>query len=255
MQVFTIRKIYILLLAGLVLTVACEKAGSASADSAGGPQNGAGGSLARFAINGNYLYMVDAHHITVVDVTNPATPEKKNMVFAGYDIETIFSYKNKLYLGASQGMYIFSLSDPINPVLEGSVTHFRACDPVVSNDSVSYVTLRNSNGSCGSTKNVLNIYDVKNAKEPKLVTEVEMKSPYGLGIYNSTLFVCEGENGLVTLDLTDPYKPVQKSVFKDESYFDVIPYGDVLIAFIHKGVCFYDIADPMKPELLSKLKD
>lgn len=244
-----------MLVLGVVLSVSCEKTGASNSDSALGPQTGAGGSLARFTINGNYLYMVDMHTITVVDVADPRMPVKLNEVFAGFDIETVFSYKNKLYLGASQGMYIFSLADPKKPVLEGSISHFRACDPVVSNDSVSYVTLRSNGSSCGSTKNVLNIYNVKNSKTPMLVKEVEMKSPYGLGLYDKTLFICEGANGLVTYDVSDAYNPVKKASFEDETYFDVIPYGDVLIAFVAKGVCFYDIANPMQPTLLSKLKD
>lgn len=253
---YTFKKIYFVLVFGVMFNVACEKGdSSASPDSLSGQQNGAGGSLARFAINGNYLYIVDMHQITVVDIADPKTPLQKNVVWAGFDIETIFSYKNKLYLGASQGMYIFSLADPAKPVLEGSITHFRACDPVVSNDSVSYVTLRSTGGGCGSNKNVLNIYDVKNSQQPKLVKEVEMRSPYGLGLYDRTLYVCEGINGLVTFDLTDPYNPVKKAEFADEKYYDVIPYGNVLIAFIEKGVCFYDIEDPMQPALLSKLKD
>src|ERR1700754_1418513 len=145
MQRFNLKKIYVLLIVCFVIGIACEKAGS-SDSMADSPQGGKGGSLARFAINGNYLYMVDRHSITVVDITDPANPAHLGAVFAGFDIETIFSYKNKLYLGSQSGMYIFSLSDPTKPVKESEIMHFRACDPVVSNDSVSYVTLRSGGG-------------------------------------------------------------------------------------------------------------
>ena len=243
------RSFYILCL--FVLFISCEKGSSeqaAHADAA----TGAGGSLARFTIVGNYLYMVDSHNLIIVDLSDPSKPEKKETYFAGFDIETIFSYKEKLYLGASNGMYIFSVTDPLKPVKEGEVTHFRACDPVVSNDSVSYVTLRSTGTNCGSNKNVLNIYNVKDAKHPELVKEVTMQSPYGLGIRNKGLYVCEGVNGLVTFDLSNPYNPVKKTEFTDEAFYDVIPYGNVLIAFIAKGVCFFDISDPVNPVFLSK---
>jgi hypothetical protein len=254
MQRFTIKKIYILLIVCLSSAIACEKAGSSDM-AADGPQTGAGGSLARFTISGNYLYMVDMHSITVVDITNPASPSKLNEVFAGFDIETIFSYKNKLYLGSANGMYIFSLNDPTKPEKEGEIMHFRACDPVVSNDSVSYVTLRSGGGNCGSNKDVLYVYNVKNAGSIIQAKEITMRSPYGLGLYNSTLYVCEGTYGLVVFDVTKPYEPVKKGEIKDDTFYDVIPYGDVLIAFVEKGVCFFDISDPLQPQLLSKLKN
>jgi len=246
--------IYLLLFC-LLISMSCDKnAASSQADSNSAPNGGAGGSMARFTIVGNYLYMVDMHMLQVVDIANPTKPEVKGEVYAGFDIETIFSYKDKLYLGASNGMYIYSIANPLNPVKESDITHFRACDPVVSNDTVSYVTLRSQATNCGSNKDVLNIYDVRDPKTPKLITEVAMKSPYGLGIRNKALFICEGTNGLVTYELSDPYKPVKKAEYKDEVFYDVIPYGDVLIAFIQKGVCFFDISDPLKPVFLSKVQ-
>lgn len=232
-----------------VVHLSCEKNAESRANA-----SGAGGSLARFAIVGNYLYTVDAHYLHIYDMTDPAKPVSKGDLYAGFDIETIFPYKDKLYLGASNGMYVYSVTDPAKPVKDGSITHLRACDPVVSNDSVSYVTLRNTGTGCGSSKNVLNIYDIKNPKEPKLVTEIGMTSPHGLGTKQNALYICEAANGLVVFDLANPYNPVRKKDFKDESYYDVIPYGDVLIAYIGAGVCFYDITNPLEPVFLSKVK-
>ena len=47
----------------------------------------------------------------------------------------------------------------------------------------------------------------------------------------------------------------KKKELKDaEIYYDVIPYGNVLIAYVQGGVCFYDITNPLDPVLLSKLQ-
>lgn len=243
MKIFSSKSILFLLTFSILLS--CEKGSSDGSASYADNRAGAGGSLARFAIVGNYLYTVDSHNLTVYDITNPGTPVMKSNIYAGFDIETIFPYKDKLYLGASNGLYIYSVADPIKPVKESSITHLRACDPVVSNDSVSYVTLRSGNGSCGSLKNVLNIYNVKDSKNPTLVKEVTMKSPWGLGLKGKALYICEAENGLQVYDLTDPYNPVKKSEVKGDSYFDVIPYDDILIAWIDKGITFFDISDPL----------
>ena len=246
--------IYIyLLLFTAVLHYSCEKADAASA-SLGTTVSGAGGSLARFAIAGNYMYMVDWNWLNIYDISDPANPVKKDRVQVGFDIETIFPYKDKLFIGAQSGMYIFNISNPVKPVSEGSVVHLRACDPVVSNDSVSYVTLRGFGTNCGNTASVLNVYDIKNMKSPKLVKTIAMSNPMGLGIKQKALYVCDTQNGLVLFNLNDPYSPSKIKTFNDDLYYDVIPYGNVLIAYVSKGVCFYDITDPLNPVLLSKLK-
>ena len=47
------------------------------------------------------------------------------------------------------------------------------------------------------------------------------------------------------LILLIPFSPQKIATIKGDAYFDVIPYGDVLIAFIDKGVLFFDIKDPL----------
>jgi hypothetical protein len=249
-----IKTILILFVAVWISNASCEKAGTAAAADNRGP-GGAGGSLARFAIVGNYLYVAQSWDLSVIDITNPAEPKVKGVQPIGFDIETIFPYKDKLYLGAATGLHIYSIADPAKPVKEGSVTHFRACDPVVSNDTISYVTLRNFGTSCGSNRNVLNVYDVKDAKNPKLITDITMNSPYGLGLRNKTLYVCEGANGLAVFDLADAYKPKLVKTIADEVCYDVIPYNDVLITYADKGVSFYDLTDPFAPKLVGSVKN
>ena len=248
--------IYFLLLVA-VSQVSCEKASDGGAKS---PTTGAGGSLARFAISGNYLYMVDYSLLTVVDITDPTKPVKKGeSMHVGGDVETIFPYKNKLFIGGQNGMYIYSIDDPSKPKREGSISHFRACDPVVSNDSISYVTLRSfaNTTSCGTApRSVLNVYDIKSLSTPKLANTVDMTAPYGLGIKDKSLYVCEYSNGITIFDLTNPYFPLKtKQIPGAGEYFtDVIPYGNVLIAYIIGGVKFYDISDPQNPVFLSTVK-
>ena len=103
-------------------------------------------------------------------------------------------------------------------------------------------------------RSVLNVYDVKNLNAVRLVTTVDMKSPYGLGIKQKALYVCEGTYGLAVFDLDNPFNPVKKKEITGEHFTDVIPYGNVLIGYIAGGVCFYDITDPMNPVFLSKVK-
>jgi hypothetical protein len=240
--------VYIFMLFSLLQT-SCGKEGFNSPKT-----SGAGGSLARFAIQGNYLYIVDFQDLNVYRIDDPTNPVYIGKRFIGFDVETIFPYGDKLFIGGQNGMYIFSVAQPDNPVKEGSIAHFRACDPVVSNDSIAYVTLRNA-GPCGGARSVLNVYNVKDIKNPIHINEVGMRSPHGLGIKQNALYVCEGGYGMVVFDLKNPVNPAKKMELKDEVYYDVIPYGNILIAYIENGIALYDILDPLNPKLLSKLKN
>ena len=243
-------RLFVLILSGFWITQSsCEK----NTSEASIKTPGAGGSLARFAIVGNYLYVVNRTSLDAYDITDPAKPVFKKNAFVGFEIETIFPYNDKLFMGGEFGMYIFSIAQPDNPVKEGQVEHFRACDPVVTNDTLAYVTLTDAS-RCRGWKNELHVYDVKNIQKPVLLNEIGMKSPGGLGIRQNALYVCQGINGMVIFDLANPVKPKWVKELKDESYYDVIPYGNVLIVYIEKGISFYDITNPLNPVLLSKLK-
>ena len=236
----------------LCLLTTCTKEAPANTAAS---NNGAGGSLARYSIVGNYLYLVNRNHLDVYDCTDLAKPTFRSSSLVGFDIETIYPYNNKLFIGAASGMYVYSLADPANPKREGSVTHIRSCDPVVANDSVAYVTLRSFGTTCGSSQSVLNVYDVKQLQQPKLIKTVVMTSPYGLGIQKNALYVCDGNNGLSVFDISKGYEPAIVGTIKGEVFFDVIPYNDILICYIEKGITFFDIKNPLKPISAGTIKD
>ena len=63
--------LYILLPVVLAATLQCNKA-------AGGSSGGKGGSTARFAISGSYLYTVDKTSLHVFNISDAANPVMKN---------------------------------------------------------------------------------------------------------------------------------------------------------------------------------
>jgi hypothetical protein len=243
------RFFLLIIIAFAVLQSRCGK----EMNSADGKISGAGGSLARFAIIGSYLYIVSQSDLDVFDMSDPTKPVLKKTVPVGFMVETIFPFNDKLFMGGEFGMYIFSLEQPDNPRKEGSVQHLRSCDPVVANDSLAYVTLTRQS-RCGGGINALHVYAVKNIMNPVLLYEQEMKSPGGLATKQNALYVCQAENGLAIFDLKNPKRPAMIQELKDEAYYDVIPYGNLLIAYIKDGISFFDVTDPLKPVLLSQMK-
>jgi len=130
---------------------------------------GQGGSLARFTIFNDYLYTVDETNLNVFSIINTEQPVQVNTIPIGFNIETLFNYKEYLYIGSRNGMFIYSVTNPEEPSYLSDVQHFTACDSVVANATHAFVTLH-SNIGCGINVNVLEIYDVTNTTEPILIS-------------------------------------------------------------------------------------
>ncbi len=218
---------------------------------------GAGGSTARFTIAGSYLYVVDNVSLKAFDISSNASPVYKSKTEVGINIETIFPYQDKLFIGSSTSMYIYSLTDPSRPVRLAKAEYAirMACDPVVARDSVAYATLR-ATGRCGGNQSALVVYNIKNISSPQLVDTHWLTGPYGLGLKNNSLYVCEGNYGLRVFNVTNAYHPVEVSEIRvnGTTFYDVIPYGNVLIAQVNDGFILYDIGtNPMQPAFLSRI--
>ncbi|HEV8080573.1 MAG TPA: hypothetical protein VGP43_07670 [Chitinophagaceae bacterium] len=231
----------------IVFSFSCTKEAlnSATENSAGSADVGKGGSLARFTIVGNYLYAVDNRYLYSYNIADPKNPVKTNTTAINFDLETIYSFKNRLFIGSRVGLYIYSIDTPSAPSKLGEARHLRSCDPVVATDSVAYATLKGT--ACGPAEDGLYVYDIKNIFQPLLNTLIKIKTPEGLGLQDTTLYVCCNTNGLRIYNVTNPYKPVERKVLTDANYKDVITYGNLLICYVTTGILLYDISDPINP--------
>lgn len=189
---------------------------------------GQGGSLARFKIVSDYLYAVDNHSINVFDIADLENPKDLEDVYAGFDIETIFNRDNHLFLGSKSGMYIYDITTPATPSFVSEFQHGTACDPVVVDGDYAYVTLRGGN-ECGATESGLFIVDISDISTPVLAETYPMDGPYGLGIKDEKLFVCDGDSGLKVYDKTNIDNLVALNHFKNIVTFDVIPMENNLL--------------------------
>lgn len=231
----------------------CSK--SESADVRSAPGTGAGGSLARFAIVGNYLYTVDKSDLKVYDITNAGDPIFKRVVPVGFEIETIFPFKDKLFIGSTSVVHIFSIQDPSYPTklsVAISPNVVRRCDPVVAKDNVAYATLR-TNNECGGTQSILAVYDITDVTNPIQKFTYPVSEPYGLGYSGNTLYVCDKALGLMVFDITNAYTPVFVKSVDHGEYIDVIPFGNVLICWVTTGMILYDISTPTNPSFITAI--
>lgn len=227
---------------------------SSAPTSGGGGGDGQGGSMARFALYDKYLYTVGQNELKLFDVSTPTKPAYFSTIQLGWGIETIFPYKDKLFIGSTTGMHIYDNSNPAKPEKLSIFQHGLACDPVVVHDDVAYVTIRTGT-FCGGVQNQLDLVDIRDLRRPQLIKSYQMQNPHGLGIDFPTLYLCEGTHGLKVFDVQDPFS-VDKNLlahFKKMDAYDVIPLGKTLMMVGKDGLYQFDATDPKNLRQLSKI--
>ncbi len=221
----------------------------------GGTTFGVGGSMARFGLYDNYLYVVDSNKLYVFDISDMEDPADLGSYQIGWNIETMFIYNEHLFLGTTTGMLVYSLEIKTNPTYVCRYTHITSCDPVVVQNDLAYVTLR-SGGFCGSTVNRLDVVEMKDSYTTmNPIASYPMANPHGLGIDDDLLFICDGDAGLKVYDASDPLKITDHRIarFPDINATDVIPLNDYLFMIGSGGFYLYDYSDLQNIHLISTI--
>ncbi len=221
-----------------------------------GPTDGIGGSLARFSLYDNYLYAIDNSNMytfSIDDITNPSKVGEMNV---GWNIETLYAFGDKLFIGSQQGMFIYDAADPASPQYLSGYQHWTSCDPVFVKDNYAYVTLHSGTFCNGSQINQLDLIDITDILNPNLVKTFPMENPHGLSIKDDNLFLCEADAGLKVFDIENPLVLDQKliSTLDDFSAKDVIVLPgnqNILLAVGDDGFYQVNFDDPQNLEVLS----
>jgi hypothetical protein len=212
---------------------------------AAGNSFGIGGSMARFGLYNDYLYAVDNSTLYMFDVKTPEKPIDIGKQNVGWDVETMFIYDGHMFLGTQSGMQIFSLKVPTVLNYVGTFWHVTSCDPVVISDGYAYITLRGGN-ICGSNTNRLDVVQLSDDyKNNVLLASYPLSGPYGLGIDDQTLFICDGEAGLKIYDVEDKLSIVDHQIarFPGIKTYDVIPFDGYLFMIGDDGFYQYDYSN------------
>jgi len=227
--------------------ISCGKESDGGGFDGGGLSEGKGGSMARFAIKGDYLYTVSFDTMKIFDITDAANPKyyPQRDMRVGFDIETIFPMDTLLFIGARSGMYVYDIKVPQFPTRLAEVFHITSCDPVVAQDNYAYVTLNTNARGCGRvSNNVLHVYDISSPLKPVLKRTLTMNGPTGLGVDGTKLFVCD--RGLKQYDISDPLNIRQTGDLAEieevdiRAAYDVIPVNGLLILVAKEGLFQFD---------------
>lgn len=215
---------------------------------------GMGGSMARITLLNNHLYTVSTNELYSFNISNPREPKylNKTVIANNQIIETIYPFKNKLFIGSTQGMFIYDVSTPGSPVKQGQFIHVRSCDPVIADDTKAWVTLR-SGTTCGGSVNQLEVVDIKDLSNPFLIKAYSLTNPFGLGKEGNILFICDGKDGVKVYDATDASDlKLIKKIDGMETY-DVIAFNNRALVVAKDGLYQFDYSNVNNIRLLSKI--
>jgi hypothetical protein len=214
---------------------------------------GIAGSTARFALMNQRMYTVSNADLKVFNIATAAAPSYvKALPLSNGNIETIFPYQDKLFIGSQTGMFIYDAKMQDQPQKLGQFTHVRSCDPVIADNNYAYVTLKGG-GFCGGNSNQLDVLDVSNLMSPQLIKTYPLSSPSGLSKDGDILLICDGMTGLKIFNAA---KANAISLLKQVAGFeaaDVIAQNGVALVTAKDGIRVIDYSDPLNAKEISKI--
>ena len=247
--------IYWLAPMGLATAVFYDKANSSWSSTASGATNNSAlaGSMASFAIYNNMLYALTNSQIKIFSIAN-TQPVLINSTWTGWQAETLFISGQLMFAGTRQGLLIYNLSNPSLPLQVAAYNHLYSCDPVVVEGNYAYYTMLSGN-SCGQATSGVGLVDISDPTKPTEVNFFALATPNGIGIDNKRLFVCNGDNGLIIYNATNPTAIASSRLasFTNIQAYDVIPYNNILIVIGKGGLMQYDYSDITNIKLLSTI--
>ncbi|MFL5740032.1 MAG: LVIVD repeat-containing protein [Flavisolibacter sp.] len=211
---------------------------------------GAGGSMSRFALLGERLYTVNNSGLNVFSISDGPSFVSNFPISA--NIETIYPFKDKLFIGSTAGMFIYNTNNPDLPVQEGQFAHVRSCDPVIADGEYAFVTLR-SGTACQGFSNELDVVKLNHFTDPALLKAYPMSNPFGLSKDGMLLFICDGKQGLKLYDAADASNLKLIQTIGGLETFDVIAANGKALVVASDGLYQYDYSNPMHLRLLSRM--
>ena len=243
----------------LFLMFSCDKNDLENTSSS----NGISGSITRFAVSGQYMYVLNQHEVQTYDISDSDNPVLIHHLAADYGLETIHIYDNTIFLGSTTALYILDIqTNPAAPALLSKTfpdiqvgpSH---CDPVVAKGNYVYSTIKITANVCGNiaSESALVVYDVTDLSAPEVVNSYLLSEPNGLGYQDDYLFICdEGSDKIEVFDITKPAQPelTGLSISITDPVDLIIDRGKMIVS-TKTDFLIFDISDVQHIQKLGKI--
>jgi hypothetical protein len=159
------------------------------------------------------------------------------------DVESVFSCRDKLFLGTPSALNIYSIENPVLPVYFSQLSHvYSRCNSIAVHKNLVYVSIYSEN-LCGQSSDQLTIFDINNAESPLKISSYPMKYPKGLGINKDKLFICD--TGLKVFKIGEPETLMnnQLTYYKQVDAYDITFFNNIILLIADDGLYQYKYED------------
>ncbi|MBP7821962.1 MAG: hypothetical protein KA010_03500 [Saprospiraceae bacterium] len=244
------KKIYFVLVAIILVVFTSCSLDSSLSEFDNSSNSGMSGSIKKFVINGDFMYVLNNNEIQTYDVSNSDKPILKNSIRTDYGLETITVYDGYVYVGSTTSLYILNIDDASAPIILSKTDRnysFTGCDPVAVKGNYAYSTVKIIANICGTvnTTSALIVFDVHDKRNPREIKRIPMSMPNGLAFVRDYLLVCDaGANEVVVFDVSDLENPIHTNYSFDlEDPVDLIINGNKGIISTKNSFDIYDLSD------------
>ena len=211
------------------------------------------GSYANILTLGERLYVLASGELHTFGLEDISSPQLLNSQEVNLSIESLFYNGENLFIGSSEGMYIYSIDENGIPQKQSvtryeELVEFLPCDPIAANRQHAYVTLSTSvqaSDACFRSVDIneLLVYDISEVQTPQLVSRIGMQEPKGIGLDGDLLFVCQRYDGIKVFDISEPANLVELYHFGEFEAFDLIPTNGLLMVIGKDQIHQFDYSD------------
>ena len=218
-----------------------------STEDGGSGQVSTAGSMTRFLPIDQFLYTISFNELVLFELTSSHQPLRWGKLDTETWAETLFRLNDILYVGSTNGMLMYDITDAGNPSYINRIEHFRSCDPVVADEAYAYVTLRGGT-NCWTDLNELQIIDIQDSQNLSVVGRHILYNPHGLAVIGDHLIVCDGTAGVKVVDIADRRAPKILGTYPIDFAYDVIVSYPTALVVGEQVMYQYDISN--LPELV-----
>ena len=218
-----------------------------STENGGSGQVSMAGSMTRFLPIDQFLYTISFNELVLFELTSSHQPLRWGKLDTETWAETLFRLNDILYVGSTNGMLMYDITDAGNPSYINRIEHFRSCDPVVADEVYAYVTLRGGT-NCWTDLNELQIIDIQDSQNLSVVGRHILYNPHGLAVIGDHLIVCDGTAGVKVVDIADRTAPKILGTYPIDFAYDVIVSYPTALVVGEQVMYQYDISN--LPELV-----
>lgn len=188
----------------------------------------------------------DTAGFLVVDNSSPYSPTQEWEYNTGSSNEAAWDVEvrdNYAYV-ADAGLFIFDVTEPANPVFQGSNT--TACTDtrgVEISGSYAYVT-------CAT---LIKVYDISNKTNPTYVNAITTGyTNRGFKLVGSTIYIGATSGGLMIYNISDPLNEsfIGQVVTPGDAYGVDVDGDYAYIADFYNGITVVDISNPSSPQVV-----